>query len=476
MLISFRRFIARTVVACLCLVLLSSCAETQESRVLQLTTVETNQADEKVQVKIAEYQQKVIENPSDAQLVGDLGVVFELHGFSTEAVEAYELASMLAPKEFRWVYYRAILLAARFDLDQAIKVMDEAIEMQSDYGPAWIQKGRMLLDHGNFDEALATFERAEQLTDDPYAILGQALAQLELNQPELTISLLDELGELTKESSAQRLRATALIRLGETEKGSELLAKIPQGQEISWQDPIAEEKWRHNVDHFNARLVKVVSLIRTQDFEQALFILADLQAENPDNKHVLHLLGTVYDGRGNHHKALEITQKGIELYPDFYVFRTLAAKLLQARGYDDQAIQQLDVAMEIDPKLHWAYTQKAKLLMEKKDWLHASQLLDSAIGLKSDDPDLYTYLGICLSFMDRWPESANLFRVALSFDDKHVPSYINLARAETILANEEEALKALESARIHGASPSLIASIERQRDQIKQMRIKTVGR
>lgn len=463
-------------VACLSLLLLSGCAETLESRVLQLTTVETNQADEKVQVKIAEYQQRITQNPADAQAVGELGVAFELHGFSAEAVTAYELASTLAPEEFRWLYYRAILLAARFDLDHAIELIDTAIALRADYGPAWIQKGRMLLNHGKFEEALASFKHAERLTDDPYARMGQALAQLELNRPKATLALLDELGELGTEISAQRLRATALIRLGETERGTELLAKLPQGQEIGWQDPIAEDKWRHAVDHFNARLVQAASLIRAQNYESALLVLADLRAEIPDNKHVLHLLGSVYELRGNHQAAFEIIQEGIRLYPDFYVFRTAAANLLQARGHVQEALQQLDAAIEIDPKLHWAYVQKARMRMETKNWLEASQLLDTAIGLKNDDPDLYTYLGICLSFMDRWPEAANLYRVALSFDDKHVPSYINLARAETILANEEEALEALAQARAHGASPGLIASIERQREQIKRMQIENVGK
>ena len=87
---------------------------------------------------------------------------------------------------------------------------------------------------------------------------------------------------------------------------------------------------------------------------------------------------------------------------------------------------------------------------------------------------MYTYLGICLGFLNRWPEAANLYRVAISLDARHLPSYINLARAETILNNEDEALAAIESARENGATPSMLASLERQRQQIKNMRINRV--
>ncbi len=456
--------------------LLASCGNDIESRVLALTEVVTSEAHENVQQKVAEYHELIRSNPFDAKLVGDLGVIYELHGFGKEALVAYELSSLLAPEEFRWSYYRAILLAARFDREQAIEVFDEAIAKRPSYGPAWIQKGKVLLDSGRHSEALTCFERAEELTDDPYALLGQALARLELNEPSETIAILDQLGELAREVSVQRLRGTALVRLGETEAGSRLLSNLPPGETIFWNDPIAEEKWQHAVDHFNARLVQAVRLIRNQDYQSALSILADLRAESPKNKHVLHLLSSVYELRGNNSEALKILEEGIELYPDFYVFRTAIASFLSARGNADEAQRQLDTAIEIDPKLHWAYVQKARLLMEQKKWLEASHLLDQAIGLRNDDADLYTHLGICMSFMDRWPEAASLFRVALSIDSRHVPSYINLARAETILNNEDEALRALEGAKTFGADPNLIASIERQRERIKEMRITKVER
>lgn len=456
--------------------LLSSCADDIETRVLALTEVTTTEANENVQEKIAEYHELVRANPSDADAVGNLGVIYEIHGFSKEALTAYELSSLLAPEEFRWIYYRAILLAARFDREQAIEVFDQAIANRPDYGPVWIQKGRVLLDSGRYVEALDSFKHAERLTDDPYTLLGQAFATLELDEPSETIALLDRLGELADEVNVKRLRGNALIRLGRTKEGSALLAELPRGESISWDDPVAEEKWQHAADHFNARLVKVVQLIRAQDYESALSVLADLRAESPQNKHVLHLLSSVYELRGDNAAALRTLEEGIQLYPDFYVFRTAAASFLSARGNVTAAEGQLDMAIEIDPKLHWAYVQKARLLMEQKKWLEASHLLDQAIGIRNDDADLYTYLGICMSFMDRWPEAANLFRTALSIDSRHVPSYVNLARAETILNNEEEAIRALEAARTFGADPNLVASIERQRERIKQMRITTVER
>lgn len=457
------------------LLVLTSCGESDESRVIALTSVVTDEADEKVQERIAEYQAQVLADPTDANAVGDLGVVYELHGFSEEALIAYELATTLQPDEFRWPYYHSILLAARFDLEYAIEKVSEAIENRSDYAPAWFHKGRMLLDSNRFDEALECFELASRITDDPYAHLGQAHAYMGLNDPDTALAALSQTKQLFQHVNVQRLRATALIRSGDREQGSKILDGLPNAPPIRWDDPIAEEKNEHAVNHMIGQLSQAVRLIQARSHRQALMLLSELRLEYPTNKHVLHLLLSVYELRGDRGEALNIAEEGIKYHPDFYVFRTAAARLLSARGDNSQALVHLDRAIEIDPKLHWAYSQKAQLLMGQQRWLEASHLLDEAIGLKDEDADLYTYLGICLGFMDRWPEAANLYRVAISIDPKHVPAYINLARAETILKNEEEALEALENAKLHGASATMLANVQQQRDQIKSMQIETVS-
>ena len=454
---------------------LTSCTENVESSVLSLTKVVTDEADDKVQQKITEYQDRVASNPSDADAVGNLGVIFELHGFSEEALLAYEIATSLQPDEFRWPYYHSILLAARFDLKHAIERITNAIEKNPSYAPARFQMGKLLLDSSQFKEALECFEYAAEITGDPYAYLGQAHAYMGLNKPESALASIDRTGPLTRHVNVQRLRATALIRTGNREEGARLLQGLPNAPPIRWSDPIAEEKNEHAVDHLIVQLSEAARLIRSKSTGTALQLLSELRNEYPTNKHVLHLLSSVYEIQGESNRALEILEEGMLHHPNFYVLRTAAASILASSGERERAFAQLDRAIEIDAKLHWAYSQKAQLLMQEKRWLEASHLLDRAIGLKDDDPDLYTYLGICLGFLDRWPEAANLFRVAVSIDPRHVPAYINLARAETFLQNEEGALAALASARQHGASEEMVASVERQRAHIKLINIQTAN-
>ena len=162
------------------------------------------------------------------------------------------------------------------------------------------------------------------------------------------------------------MRGTALIRAGQREEGTRLLADLPDAPQLRWQDPVAEEKSSHAVDHFMPRLSRAVRLMRTHSYESALFLLSELRMEYPTNKHVLHLLGNTHELMGNQAEALEILAEGIELHPDFYVLRTSSASLLKSVGEIEEAKRQLDIAIDIDPNLHWAFSQKAQILMEEK--------------------------------------------------------------------------------------------------------------
>lgn len=453
--------------------LIISCSETVDSRVSTLTSVVTDQANIQVRERIEDYQRRVSENPTDPIAVGNLGVVYELHGFSEEALIAYDYATTLDPRALKWPYYHAILLAARFDLEHALDRITVAIDRNPDYAPAWFQKGRFLLDASKYDEALACFQHAETISDDPYAVLGQAHAYLGLDRPDEVIQSIERLDSLYQHPNVRRLRANALVRLGEKEEASKLLDGLATYKPILWKDPIAEEKDEHGVNHMSVRLAQAAGLLRNESYDAAIQLLTELRGTYRTNRSVLHALGAAHELVGNTTLALSIFEEGIQHHPDFYVLRTAIASLLMNVGQYDEALEHVDQAIEIDPKLHYAYSQKAQLLMRKRQWLEASHMLDLAIGIKNDDADLYTYLGICMGFLDRWPEASNLFRVAISVNRNHIPAYINLARAETILNDEESALAALENARSLGASEAMLASVKRQRDQISRLRIDT---
>lgn len=456
----------------ICLAVACSPPSISENTVVELASVELSEASEVVQQEISKHQAKVKENPTDAQLIGELGVMYELHGFSAQALTAYALASQLNKDESRWPYYEAILLSARFDAERALERLDSAIALNPEYGPAWLNKGNIELDRGNFSGALSAFERAEDLSDEPYAYVGQSLALFGLQDYQVALNLLNQAEVINSHPDVIRLRARILIAQGNRDTGSKLLDGLPRHVEpVLFRDPVAEEKAAFSVENFSSQLADITALIKESELQAALNLIFKLRESRPTNKHLLNLLSDTYELLQQPDQALRILSLGIEHHPEFYPLRTSAARILRSQGELVEALVHLDAAIEFEPQLSWAYTYKAQILMTQKNWLSAIEVLDQAIRIDPEDVDLYTHLGISLGFLNRWPEASYFFKQAVALDETHVPSYLNLVRAHTILGNEEEALSALESAREQGASQSQLSDLIRQREQIKQMQI-----
>ena len=457
----------------LCTALLSGgCWPSIEEQILELTQVDTSESSEAVQRQIQAQQERLALDRANPTIVGELGILYELHGFPEEAVRAYTLASQFDPTESRWPYYRAILLAARFNVTEALEPMNQAIELNPQYAPMWVTKGEMLMDIGNSAAALPLVQHAQTLSDDPYLAIVRARAHFELGEFQQALASIEESGDLKSHPDVVPLKASILIKQGNRSLAREILDSVqPSPRTLLLVDPIAEYKARFSVENLSSLLADATALIRDMQLDSAFELLGVLYKQYPTNKHVLQMLSDTYELSNQPRLALNTLNEAISVHPEFYSLRTAAARILRAQGDHDEALTHLDAAIKFEPQLVWAYSHKAQILMEQRQWLTASAVLDQAIAIEQDDPDLYTHLGICMGFLNRWPEARNLFLIAISIDSTHVPSYINLARAHTFLSEEDSALEAIRMASQLGASREQLESLELQRNQIKNMQI-----
>ncbi len=56
-------------------------------------------------------------------------------------METYTQAEALDPCDFRWPYFRAVLVAESGDFDSAVPIIDHALTLDPEYAPAWLYKG-----------------------------------------------------------------------------------------------------------------------------------------------------------------------------------------------------------------------------------------------------------------------------------------------------------------------------------------------
>ena len=112
---------------------------------------------------IRKYWELAQQNLEDSQRHGELGVVYELHGFMNVAIDEYAAAIELDPTNPIWHYYRALVVANQVNLKTGLATMEKVLELDDLYTAAWLWRGTWFLDLARTSEAKRAFARARDL-------------------------------------------------------------------------------------------------------------------------------------------------------------------------------------------------------------------------------------------------------------------------------------------------------------------------
>src|SRR5262249_16213119 len=96
----------------------------------------------------------------DAEANGRLGMVLQTYEQYELAATLYERARSLAPADFRWLYYWAIVQSSLGKHAEATAALKEAVSRRPDYLPAQIRLADSLLASGERDESQRLYKAA----------------------------------------------------------------------------------------------------------------------------------------------------------------------------------------------------------------------------------------------------------------------------------------------------------------------------
>ena len=174
--------------------------------------------EEKPLLKAIENAQKAVrQSPNTADVWGQLGHVYLSHGWEVPAIPCYRQASVLAPNEFKWLYFLGRLTKQR-QPEVAVKHLTRALTLNAAYAPAHLYLASALRILGRFDEAQQHLGRAKQLQpNNPFSELWLGEIALARQQVKLARTHLERALRLNPEQSeAHALMAQVAIALGDT--------------------------------------------------------------------------------------------------------------------------------------------------------------------------------------------------------------------------------------------------------------------
>jgi predicted Zn-dependent protease len=117
--------------------------------------------------------------PPDRSALAEFAEVCHANGHLDAASAAYETLLQLDPREPRWPYRLAIILAGYGRLDDAVPLLRRTTELAPDYIVGWLKLGDAHLKSNATDPAKAAYEAVLQREpDNRYAMIGIARCDL----------------------------------------------------------------------------------------------------------------------------------------------------------------------------------------------------------------------------------------------------------------------------------------------------------
>lgn len=427
-------------------------------------SVDLSAADEAAATSIRAYQDLARTEPTNAQRRGELGVVYELHGYMHAAIAEYEAAIDLEPLNPLWHYYRALLSASQEGLESGLRGMNTVIELDDLYAPAWLWRGTWLLDLSKVEDAEHSFARARDLGSYLPSKVGLARAKLVKGEVDSAIADFEEMVNAYEFPYLRQLLGTAYLKSGQTVRAREVLETTHGAPALGWRDPWVEEKAKFFSEGLSDKLVAAQLVLQAGDRVEALESLRALRQQYPQSTRVIHTLSLVLRLNGDDVEAVSLLEQALKDHPTHYAFYLELAELLKAEGKLVSALSYLEKSIEIDSNLVFAWSMKGEILMSQKKWREAQDAFMAALKIDSTDVVLIVNAGWTNGMINQWEQAAELFQQAIFIDRDYVPAYLNLARALAIMGNFEDAENILNQAREVGAPGE---HIEVVRDQLR---------
>ena len=276
--------------------------------------------------------------PTSGSMRGRLGMAYDINGFREQAIATYEQASRLDPDDFRWPYFHAHLVAEDGEYERALELLDQALEVDAGYGPAWLSRGSWLLKANRPSDAMEAYRRANEIQPSPHAAFGRARSSMAIGEFPEALEILEPLVTGFDHPYVHRTHGEALRALGRTEDARAAMARGREAQPLTWPDERRDERHVHIRGHASYMLAKELSASGRVD--EALAILERLQRHHPE-KHcgrdtefflacnLMNSLSIAHDRAGRPAESLATVERGLALRPTFAPFHLTIANLLR---------------------------------------------------------------------------------------------------------------------------------------------------
>ena len=448
-----------TFVSTLALALLGACADPS----MRLPPLPDQDIDAELRSALQTLHDAAQQSADSGEKRGELAMAYDVNDFQQRAIVVYGQAATLAPEEFDWPYFRALLLArAATDYDAALRSLDAALALDDGYVPAWLWRGEWLRTRKRPQEAQAAYERAEELGAGAPAVVGLAHLLLAAERFDDAVALLEPFNAEQPDPRLDRLLGRAYRALGREEDARIALARGQSAPAMQWLDPKLARRVPLIAGYGN-RLKHAQNLIQAGRQKDALAIAKALVEEQPDDVTAVNTLVWSYAALGRLAEARLALRDALERFPNETRLHLMLANAHQQQGDIGSARRELERVLALAPDNARALEQLGWLLARQGKPEEGMALLERALEKGAREPKEVLYrLGLLDGQAKRWSQAIARFREAAQLDAAFTMAHVHLGRCLAEAGRIDEAREVLDWADRIGTHAEQRASARRR--------------
>ncbi|MCC3574616.1 MAG: tetratricopeptide repeat protein [Microcoleus sp. PH2017_40_RAT_O_B] len=298
---------------------------------------------------------------------------------------------------------------------------DEVVDREAE---AWKKRGNEQYEQGNFQEALAFYERS---------------IELKYNAPEVWEKrglVLQKLGNYQGAIDSNNAASTLYRSSGNYESTS-----VPPSTEGFFNlSDIFDKALEIKPDIHAAWFILAYEQYNLGNFEEALASYDKALEFKPGNFEAWNNRGSVLDYLGRLEEAIASYDKALEFKPDDDVAWFNRGYVLSKLGRLEEAITSYDKALELKPNNFEAWNNRGSVLDDLGRLEEAIASYDKALKFKPDDDVAWNNRGLALSKLGRLEEGITSYDKALEFKPDDDEAYNNRGSALYNLGRLQEAI------------------------------------
>lgn len=318
--------------------------------------------------------------------------------------------------------------------DEAMILLDKALEMEPSNVESIFLKGNALFDLEMDEDALNCFDEVLKVDATRNDVLyAKSRVLLCLGHREESEKCIDKVLESEPESVAALNFKGSLLAL--TERSEEALKYFDRALAI---DP----------EFFYSIRYKGMTLSYLGRDEEAIPFLKRALKKDKDTKDekLLICLGCSSLNLGEIDEAMEYFDRCLEFNPENAYILSLKGCVLSDSGKKRMALGYFDDALNIDPNLFEALKYKGITLFWLNKEKEAINLLNKALSLEPTDEDVLIYLGWSLICLNKYNEGMKFYDKVLSLNTQNTEAMYRKAEVLVDLDKKNEAMNYLDGA------------------------------